>query len=103
MSFGDWEGFTVRELAVRDPDGMAARHRDRWTWKAPGGESYDEVKARVRPALTEIERPSVVVAHGGVARAVFRLTGVVDVGEAMRMEIAQGVVYVVAGGRLERV
>jgi probable phosphoglycerate mutase len=103
MSFGTWEGQTVRELALTDPDGMAARKRDRWTWKAPGGESYVDVTDRIRPVLTDIERPSVVVAHGGIARALFRLLDVVDQGEAMRMEIAQGVVYVIADGRLERV
>jgi probable phosphoglycerate mutase len=51
--FGSWEGLTFAEASGKDPE----IHR-RWlgdtSIKPPGGESFDEVNARVRKARTEI-------------------------------------------------
>ncbi|SDH41502.1 probable phosphoglycerate mutase [Lentzea fradiae] len=51
--FGTWEGLTFAEAAERDPE----VHR-RWlgdtSVRPPGGESFDEVHARVRKARTDI-------------------------------------------------
>ncbi|MDX8036996.1 bifunctional RNase H/acid phosphatase [Lentzea sp. BCCO 10_0856] len=51
--FGSWEGLTFAEAARQDPE----IHR-RWlgdtSVKPPGGESFDEVNARVRKARAEI-------------------------------------------------
>ncbi|MEU0884790.1 bifunctional RNase H/acid phosphatase [Lentzea sp. NPDC005914] len=65
--FGAWEGLTFAEAAAQDPE----IHR-RWlgdtSVKPPGGESFDEVNARVRKARTEIiakfgGKTLVVVSH----------------------------------------
>ena len=51
--FGDWEGLTFSEAAQRDPE----LHR-RWlgdtSVRPPGGESFDEVRIRVRRALSRL-------------------------------------------------
>ncbi|MET8761020.1 bifunctional RNase H/acid phosphatase [Lentzea sp. NPDC004782] len=51
--FGTWEGLTFAEAAAQDPE----IHR-RWlgdtSVKPPGGESFDEVNARIRKARTDI-------------------------------------------------
>ncbi len=49
---------------------MAERDRDRWHYRPPGeeAESYEMVLARLRPVLDGLTGPTVMVAHGGVAR-----------------------------------
>lgn len=65
--FGTWEGLTFAEASAQDPE----VHR-RWlgdtSVKPPGGESFDEVHARVRRARTDIitkygGRTVVLVSH----------------------------------------
>jgi probable phosphoglycerate mutase len=102
LSFGAWEGYTIRELTKRDPEGLKARDIDRWHYAPPGGENYVDLTARIAPAVSDINRPAVIVAHGGTARALFALTGVADRGAALSMEITQGVVFVVGPRGLER-
>ena len=71
ISFGSWEGSTWAEIRRRDPAGAAGRDRDRWHHRPPGigGESYAALVERVGPLLKELERDTVIVAHGGVAGA----------------------------------
>jgi len=51
---------------------QARSHEARpWEWRPPGGESYEDVKARVAPVLDRLARENpdsdvVVVSHGGV-------------------------------------
>jgi broad specificity phosphatase PhoE len=47
-----------------------------WAWKPQGGESYEEVKARVAPILdrlarAHLERDVVIVSHGGVMQTLW--------------------------------
>jgi broad specificity phosphatase PhoE len=61
--------------AIRDdPSFDPARS---WQWRPPGGESHEDVLARVAPALDEIaskfpDDEVVVVSHGGVMRCFWR-------------------------------
>lgn len=73
LTFGRWEGSTLREITERDPAAMRARRAARWTHRPPGGENYADVAARLEAFLREREGPTVAVAHGGVARAVLSL------------------------------
>ena len=68
ISFGRWEGFTGDELSVRDPEAVAARDADKWEFVPPGGESYRLLSDRVARWLVALDRPTLVVAHGGVGR-----------------------------------
>src|SRR5262249_8374450 len=47
IEFGEWEGWTLAEVRARDAAGLAARERDKWGFKPPGGESYAEVSDRM--------------------------------------------------------
>jgi broad specificity phosphatase PhoE len=51
---GEWEGVTSAEITRRWPDQLAGWRRDPLSAHAPGGESLQEVDARVRPALAHI-------------------------------------------------
>ncbi len=68
ITFGNWEGFTLEELAVNDPDLVEQRRADKWRFVPPGGESYEMLADRIGRWLVTVDRPSVVVSHGGVFR-----------------------------------
>ena len=102
ISFGDWEGLTYEDVLARDPDIVARREGNKWNFLPPGGESYAQVAERVSAWYAMIERDTVVTAHGGTARALAALTGVVPRAEAAHVSIEQGMVYVFADGQLVR-
>lgn len=51
--FGDWEGLTFREATERDPD-LHARWLGDPALRAPGGESFDEVRERVEAVRRDL-------------------------------------------------
>ena len=68
IAYGDWEGWTLAELRVDQPERMAAREADKWMFLPPAGESYEMLSERVANWLATVTRPTVVAAHGGVGR-----------------------------------
>lgn len=102
ICFGRWEGFTIAELRGRDPQGVAAREHDKWHFQPPGGESYEEMSARMRDWYQGLRRDCVVAAHGGTARGLMAHLGIAKPAAAPLIDIAQGVVYVFEGERLTR-
>lgn len=58
QSFGEWDGESVQDLLARDGDAFRAL-RDDPAFAPPGGESHEELQARVLPAW------DAVVEHGG--------------------------------------
>lgn len=102
ISYGDWEGLTLPEIATRSPDVLAERDRDKWDFAPPSGESYRELASRVDEWYRSLTRDTVVAAHGGGARVLMALFKVMPQDEATRAQIAQGVVYVFAEGTMAR-
>lgn len=68
ITFGTWEGFTLEELADEQQDLILQRRADKWGFVPPGGESYEMLADRIGIWLKTVDRPSVVVSHGGVFR-----------------------------------
>lgn len=103
VHFGDWQGFTYPELEARDPGFAAKRKRDKWNVIPPGkgAESYQMLLERVRPWFEQLSEPTVCVAHGGVARAIFRLVSGLDGAKAARLEVPQDKILRVQDGKLE--
>lgn len=103
VNFGAWQGFTYAELEKRNPDFAEVRERDKWHILPPGAgaESYAMLEARVRPWLAALERPTVCVAHGGVARVVCKATAKLDGDEAAHLDIPQDRILRVENGQLE--
>lgn len=97
IHFGAWEGSTWAEIRRRDPAGAHARDRDRWGYRPPGlkAESYAMLTERVAAVLDGLDRDAVIVAHGGVARAMLVALGLLDIHAAPRIGVRQGVVLVV--------
>ena len=101
FTFGRWEGLTWPEVCVLDPVLAAARGADKWNFCPPGGESYAQLAGRLAPWLTEQDRPSVVVSHGGVARALMRLIGNLSEQRAPVVNVWQGRVLVFSQDRFD--
>lgn len=97
LTFGAWEGFTWREVRKAERELAQARERDKWGFVPPGGESYRMLAERIRPVLEGLAADTVMVSHGGVARAVLALVGAVGTAEAARVDIWQGKILVVEG------
>jgi len=102
ISFGDWEGFTIAQLRLRDPQRIAMREHDKWHFLPPGGESYEAVSKRMHAWYRGLTRDTVVAAHGGTARGLFAALGIAKPAVAPLVDIAQGVVYMIEGEKLTR-
>lgn len=79
VSFGALEGLTYEEVAETDPASYAGIRADKWNFVPPGGENYAMLTERVRAGFTAISGDRIIVAHGGVFRALLGiLRGTVD-------------------------
>jgi len=72
-SYGDWEGLTLDEIEKRWPGASAARRRDPFNYRPPGGESLPDLVMRVAPLLDEVRGDGAeriaIVSHGMTGRA----------------------------------
>jgi broad specificity phosphatase PhoE len=100
INYGHWEGLQWDGLAEVDPAGFAARAADFWGWQPQGGESYRMLAARVESWLGDVSRDSVVVAHGGVSRALRGLLFGVPAAEIPHLPVPQDQVLVVEAGAM---
>ncbi len=101
ISFGRWEGFTIPELKLTDPEGVARRRADKWGFVSPEGESYRMLSDRVAGWLPTVGRDSVVVAHGGILRVLHGLLAGVPAADLPLMEVPQDRLCHFSGGRVE--
>jgi probable phosphoglycerate mutase len=101
FTFGRWEGLTWPEVCARDPARAVARAVDKWNFCPPGGESYAQLAERLAPWLAEQDRPSVVISHGGVARALMHMIGGLRLERAPMANIWQGRVLVFSKDRFD--
>ena len=93
IGYGEWEGRTLAESEVADPDLFARRQFDKWRVPAPGGETYASVQERMRDWYDSLADDTVAVAHGGTARALMVALGLETPDSAADLYIEQGVLY----------
>jgi probable phosphoglycerate mutase len=101
IGYGQWEGSTLPEMQLRDPDLYAKRQTEKWTVSPPDGESYAEVQARMQEWYASLVADTVAVAHGGTARALMVTLGIETPVSAADLTIEQGAVYVFRDGALQ--
>lgn len=82
IDVGSWEGFTLTELETRFPEAVA-RWEERGEHGWEGGESHDQMAARVHDAVQSIAaghegEEILVVTHGGPIRALKALAAGLD-------------------------
>ena len=101
VHFGDWQGFTFPELEAARAGSTAEREADKWNFLPPGdsAESYALLQKRIAGWLEGFAGPAVVVTHGGVIRALFRLMNAMPEPEAAGMDVPQHRVLLFDGTR----
>jgi broad specificity phosphatase PhoE len=75
---------------------------EKWTVAPPGGETYVSVQARMSDWYRELKVDTVVVAHGGTARALMVALAFETRETAADLAIEQGAVYVFGNGGLAK-
>lgn len=71
---GICDGMTYEQIRVQMPDEYEARKQDKFRYRYPRGESYQDVIQRLQPVIIELERtrrPVLVIAHQAVLRALY--------------------------------
>jgi 6-phosphofructo-2-kinase/fructose-2,6-biphosphatase 2 len=61
---------TYEEIQAKFPEDFAARDQNKFTYRYPRGESYEDLVARLEPVIMELERQGnvLVVSHQAVIR-----------------------------------
>lgn len=98
--YGHWEGELWSELPQRDPEGYAARLKDKWSWCPRGGESYAMLSLRISAWLEEVERDAVVASHGAVSRALRGLVLGMSGPDVTELEVPQDRILVLTSGQM---
>ncbi|MFO0586282.1 MAG: 6-phosphofructo-2-kinase/fructose-2,6-bisphosphatase [Polyangiaceae bacterium] len=68
------DGMTYAEIKQNMPEEYAARKQDKFRYRYPRGESYEDVIQRLDPVIIELERqrqPVLVIAHQAILRAIY--------------------------------
>jgi broad specificity phosphatase PhoE len=99
---GDWQGLYYSDIELRFPELIAEQQRDPWNFLYPGdgGESFALLSARVLAWLAEIDRDTVVTAHGGVMRVLRRHFLGLDAAATFKLDSPQDQVLRIADGAL---
>ncbi|HFE47263.1 MAG TPA: histidine phosphatase family protein [Nannocystis exedens] len=99
--FGDWEGWTVDEVADRDPEAYRRWRSEGLDFSFPGGESQRGLRARVQRALEGgVEGPlfanhsrSLAVLHKGIIKIILGALLGLDYAESSALPVALGSVH----------
>jgi probable phosphoglycerate mutase len=89
VNYGDWEGLTQIEIGERFPTEAAERDADKWGYTPHNGESYAMLAARIDGWLKTLGGPTIVVAHGGVLRALMYLLAGLPAHNAPHLAVPQ--------------
>jgi broad specificity phosphatase PhoE len=100
QNYGHWEGQLWSELPHTDPEGFAARARDKWGWQPRDGESYALLTDRIAGWLRDVESDCVVASHGAVSRALRGLVLDIPRDQITELAVPQDRIMVLRDGTL---
>lgn len=96
IDLGDWQGLTLEEIARGWPDLFHHGASAEWKFRAPGGETAADLKARVEDFLGAIAGPAVIVTHGVTSQLIRSSLMGRGLSAGPSLEERQGVVYRIA-------
>lgn len=100
---GEWEGQLWADIAAQQP---AEIDRSEWFFRAPGGETFEDIHARATGWLSELptepERRVIAVSHGVWGRVLRGAYAGLDRATTLQQDVPQDAVYGLRGGRIER-
>jgi probable phosphoglycerate mutase len=99
---GEFAGLTNDEIARIYPGDLERRAASKYTWRFPGGESYEDAHQRALIPLERIaqERSArpVIVAHEMLTRMLLRALLDLEPGDALSLSLPHAVVVEVSAG-----
>lgn len=103
ISVGDWSG-RLREDIRRDNPELFASYE--WAFRAPGGETFEDVTARVAGWLAdqapEGQRRLIVVSHGVAGRLLRGAYAGLSRAEVIGQDIPQDAIFRLSNGQIDR-
>jgi broad specificity phosphatase PhoE len=97
VAHGEWSGLTSAEIDSRWPGQRAARDKDKYAFRFPGGESYADAELRAVRALDGIaaagSRRPLLVSHEMIGRLLVKRLAGLGIEEALRRDQPSDVVY----------
>lgn len=101
ISFGNLEGLLHDELPANMATAPGGRDASYWHFRPEAGENYEDVAERLREFGRKLKGPSVVVAHGGVARTLRALIENAPIADVMNWPPPQDMILHFQHGVLE--
>lgn len=74
INSGIFDGYTYEEIKQKDPEEYNKRKLDKYNYKYPNGESYKELKNRVKPVIDIIKtntQNALIICHQAVLRVIY--------------------------------
>jgi len=103
LTVGEWEGRLYADVHRENPE---AFNSPEWLFTAPGGETYEQVMARVSDWLSEqaaeAARRLIVVSHGIAGRLLRGAYAGLSREEALAQDVPQDALYRLYGGQIDR-
>lgn len=101
ISFGVLEGSLHEELPANMALAPGQRDETYWDFRPENGENYRDVEARLTEFASVLAGPSVIVAHGGIARTLRVLIEKAPLVEVINWAPPQDVIMHFTPGRME--
>ncbi|MDB5473789.1 MAG: histidine phosphatase family protein [Devosia sp.] len=101
ISFGVLEGELFEELPANMAVALGHRTEQYWDFRPEDGENYRDVEARLGEYSAVLNGPSVVVAHGGIARTLRVLIEGAPIVEVVNWAPPQDAIMHFSRGRME--
>lgn len=103
IDVGEWSGRLREDIRRDDPELFATYE---WAFRAPGGETFEDVAGRVAGWLAEQapepERRLIVVSHGVAGRLLRGAYAGLTRAQTLAQDVPQDAVYRLSGGLVER-
>lgn len=103
MTLGIWEGLTRGEVNARWNGVIGSDANAEWWFLAPGGESYDHFRERVRSWLAEQSGTIIAVSHGITTRMIRGEYLGLSRKDRLALPVPHGVIWRLAGGAVETI
>jgi broad specificity phosphatase PhoE len=101
ISFGVLEGKLFTELPATMAVAPGVRDASYWEFRPEEGENYRDVEARLNEFASSLNGPSIIVAHGGIARTLRVLIEGADIADVINWAPPQDVVLHFLPGMME--
>ncbi len=99
LGFGIWEAKPFWELKASPI--YPADPEERFYWRPEGGESYEDGVARIEILLAQLDRPTLIVAHGAIGRCLMGVVAQKSPADIVNLQTPQGCYCRLEDGHIE--